>query len=59
MYGIGAYFALLEALRAARPELEPFYEAPLTAERMLMALNGATTPCVADISASNPPPDPP
>jgi xanthine dehydrogenase large subunit len=40
MYGIGAYFAILEALRAYRPDLEPFFQAPMTPERVLMALHG-------------------
>ena len=40
MYGIGAYFAVLNALRAARPQLEPFFVAPLTSEKILMALHG-------------------
>jgi len=42
MYGIGAYFALLNALRAARPQLEPNFFAPLTAERIFAALHGAS-----------------
>ena len=41
MYGIGAYFAILNALRASRPELEPFFAAPLTAEKILLALHGS------------------
>ena len=40
MYGIGAYFAILDALRACRPGLEPFFVAPLTAEKILLALHG-------------------
>jgi len=40
MYGIGAYFAILNALRAYRPRLEPFFVAPLTSERILLALHG-------------------
>jgi xanthine dehydrogenase large subunit len=39
MYGIGAYFALLNALRAARPDFEPAFVAPLTAERIFSALH--------------------
>ena len=39
LYGIGGYFALLDALRAARPGLEIPYIAPLTSERLLMALH--------------------
>jgi xanthine dehydrogenase large subunit len=41
MYGIGAYLALLDAIRAARPDIEPFFEAPMTPERVLLALAGA------------------
>jgi len=38
MYGIGAYFAVLDALRAFRPGLPLFFQAPLTAERTFWAL---------------------
>lgn len=38
LYGIGAYFALLEAIRAFRPDLPMFFTLPMTAERILMAL---------------------
>ncbi len=40
MYGIGAYFALLDAMRAFRPDREPFFHAPMTPERVLMFLHG-------------------
>ncbi len=40
MYGIGAYFALLDAVRAFRPDREPFFHAPMTPERVLMFLHG-------------------
>lgn len=40
MYGIGAYFALLDALRAFRPDREAFFQAPMTPERVLMFLHG-------------------
>lgn len=40
MYGIGAYFALLEAMKAFRPDLPSFFNAPMTPERVLMALYG-------------------
>ncbi|HNW61286.1 MAG TPA: molybdopterin-dependent oxidoreductase, partial [bacterium] len=40
LYGIGAWFALYDALRAARPGLELPYAAPLTSERLLLALHG-------------------
>jgi hypothetical protein len=35
MYGIGAYFALLAALRAFRPGKPLPFTAPLTAEKVL------------------------
>ena len=38
MYGIAAYFAILDALRAARPGLQGFYDLPMTPEKLLMAL---------------------
>ena len=38
MYGIGAYFALLDAMKAFRPTLPAFFTAPMTPERVLMAL---------------------
>ena len=38
MYGIGAYFAILDALRAFRPELPLLFKAPMTAERTLLGL---------------------
>lgn len=40
MYGIGAFFALRNAIRSFRPDREPAYNAPLTPERVLMALHG-------------------
>jgi xanthine dehydrogenase large subunit len=40
MYGIGAYFALLDAMKAFRPDLEAFFQAPMTPERVLMFLHG-------------------
>jgi xanthine dehydrogenase large subunit len=39
MYGIGSYFAILNAIRAYRPDLECFFDAPLTSEKILMALH--------------------
>lgn len=38
MYGIGAYYAVLDALRAFRPELPLFFNAPLTAEKTFRVL---------------------
>jgi xanthine dehydrogenase large subunit len=40
MYGIGAYFALLDAMRAFRPDRGAFFHAPMTPERVLMFLHG-------------------
>lgn len=38
MYGIGAYFAVLNAMKAFRPELNIDIAAPLTPERVLLSL---------------------
>jgi len=38
MYGIGGYFALLEAMRAFRPDVQLRYDVPWTPEKVLMAL---------------------
>ena len=38
MYGIGAYFALLNAMRAFKPDLEINFSAPLTPEKVLLNL---------------------
>lgn len=38
MYGIGGYFALLNAMRAFNPEVNIGFDAPLTPEKVLMAL---------------------
>ncbi|MBD3224203.1 MAG: molybdopterin-dependent oxidoreductase [Caldithrix sp.] len=40
MYGIGVYFALLNAIRAFRPNAETYYSAPLTPEKALFMLTG-------------------
>jgi len=50
MYGIGAYFALRDAIRAARPDLAAPYVAPLTPERTLGLL--------LDPAPGRPTPDP-
>ncbi len=44
LYGIGVYYALLDALRAARPEFEADLVAPMTPERVLAALTAAPAP---------------
>lgn len=38
MYGIGAYFALCNAIRSFNPSWKPDYHAPLTPEKVLMRL---------------------
>jgi len=38
MYGIGAYFAILKAMKDFRKNLEPFFFAPLTFEKVLLSL---------------------
>lgn len=38
MYGIGAYFALRNAIKAFNPKAEVDFKAPMTAEKTLMAL---------------------
>jgi xanthine dehydrogenase large subunit len=40
MYGIGTYFAILDAMTAFRPDLNAFFDAPMTPERVLLALHG-------------------
>ena len=40
MYGIGGYFAVVEALRAFRDDRDPFLPAPITSEKALMFLHG-------------------
>jgi xanthine dehydrogenase large subunit len=40
MYGIGAYFAIFDAMKAYRPEKEVFFNAPLTPEKVFMYLYG-------------------
>jgi xanthine dehydrogenase large subunit len=41
MYGIAAYFALVDAILAARPDAEVGTATPLTAEKVLLALAGS------------------
>ncbi|NOY49629.1 MAG: hypothetical protein GXO88_03545, partial [Chlorobi bacterium] len=38
MYGIGAYFALRNAVRNFNPASNPPFDAPFTAEKALLAL---------------------
>jgi xanthine dehydrogenase large subunit len=43
MYGLGAYFALMNAMRAFRPNMELKFDAPLTPEKVLLMLYNSTT----------------
>jgi xanthine dehydrogenase large subunit len=38
MYGIGVYFAILQAMKAFRPDLQMPFSAPLTPEKVLLSL---------------------
>ena len=38
MYGIGIYYALLNAIKAFRPEIKAKISAPMTPEKLLMML---------------------
>jgi len=38
MYGIGAYFALQNAIKSFNPSWKPDFDAPLTPEKILMRL---------------------
>lgn len=54
MYGIGAYFALRDALRAARPAFQPAVEvAPLTSERLFNALHRQAGPDFRNLPPSD------
>lgn len=39
MYGIGAWFAIRDAVKAFRPEASPSFDAPFTAEKVLLSLH--------------------
>lgn len=43
MYGIGAYFALYNAILSFNPEAKMEYDAPMTSEKVLMGLYGENT----------------
>jgi xanthine dehydrogenase large subunit len=44
MYGIGAYFAIRNAIRTFNPNAQLNFNAPLTPEKVLLALYNHTTP---------------
>jgi xanthine dehydrogenase large subunit len=44
MYGIGAFFALRNAIRAFNPHADIKFDAPMTPEKVLMSLYASTTP---------------
>ena len=39
MYGIGAFFAIREAIKAFNPDAKSTFESPMTPERVLMTLH--------------------
>ncbi|MCK5457157.1 MAG: molybdopterin-dependent oxidoreductase, partial [Melioribacteraceae bacterium] len=39
MYGIGRYFAILNAIKSFNPDLKLFYNTPITPEKALLSLN--------------------
>jgi xanthine dehydrogenase large subunit len=42
LYGIAGYFALLKAMQSFRPDVKIRFDAPLTPEKVLMALYAAS-----------------
>jgi xanthine dehydrogenase large subunit len=40
MYGIGAYFALLNAMKTFKKDLKYKFDAPMTPEKVLMTMYG-------------------
>jgi len=50
MYGIGAYFAIRNAIRAFNPEAHIAFDAPLTPEKVLMSLYPAVNAPVTKVS---------
>lgn len=42
MYGIGVFFAIRDAMRAFRPDMQFAFDAPLTPEKVLMQLHSET-----------------
>ncbi len=40
LYGLGTYFAIRNAVKAFRPDVELVFDAPITPEKVLMALHG-------------------
>lgn len=47
MYGIGAYFALRNAIRAFNPQAELAFDAPMTPEKVLLGLLAHETQAIA------------
>jgi xanthine dehydrogenase large subunit len=39
MYGLGAYFAIRDAIRSYNPDANPAFDAPFTPEKVLLALH--------------------
>jgi len=45
MYGIGTYFAILDAIRACDPEITPIFAAPMSNEKLLLMLDHRNDGC--------------
>lgn len=53
MYGIGAYFAIREAMRAFRPEESLPFATPMTPERVLMGIHRHETERLREIAEAS------
>lgn len=53
MYGIGAYFAILKAMKEFNPDMEVFFNAPMTNEKVLLNLYKSVKKELVSTSKSN------
>ncbi|HEY5565204.1 MAG TPA: molybdopterin cofactor-binding domain-containing protein, partial [Rhodothermia bacterium] len=53
MYGIGVWFAIRDAIRAFRPDVDIPYSSPMTPERLLMTLYPQTTTSASAVEAGS------
>ncbi|GAB2958103.1 xanthine dehydrogenase molybdopterin binding subunit [Hymenobacter coalescens] len=53
MYGLGGYFAIRNAVRAFRPDVRPAFSAPITPEKVLMALHGPAEAVAAPLAPAS------
>jgi xanthine dehydrogenase large subunit len=53
MYGIGVWFAIRDAIRAFRPDVDIPYSAPMTPERLLMTLYPQTVTSASAMEAGS------